>query len=102
MSLWDAKKLDKTYLTWFIVFLFNCSTEWVAIWVPPLREERAVNIFSTSAMKDSATLTRPHFLSSLACFLRNCHTTACPSRAITNLPRAQVLHHRLGGELEAA
>lgn len=69
--------------------------------VPPLREERTVDIFSMAAMKDSARLTRLRFLSSHACFPHNCHTTACPSLANTNLPCAQVVHRLLRGELEA-
>ena len=57
-----------------------------------------MNIFSTSAMKDSARLTR--FLSSLASFLHNCHT-ASPSLTTTNLACGQIVHCLFGGE-EAA
>jgi len=61
-----------------------------------------VNIFSTSAMKDSVRLIRSGFLSSLAYFLYNCHTTACPSLTTTNSPSGRGPHYLFRGELEAA
>ena len=61
-----------------------------------------MSIFSMRAMNDSAPLARPRSLSSHAYFLGDCHTTACPSLANTNLPRAQGVNHFLHGELEAA
>jgi hypothetical protein len=53
-------------------------------------------------MKDSARLTRPRFLSSLAYFLHNSHTTACLSLTTTNVRRGQVVHHLLRVGSEAA
>ena len=95
------KKLDKTYLTWFIVGLFNCSTEQAAPGRLPVQEERAVNIFSTRAMNDSAPLARHRSLSSHAYFLGHCHTTARPSLITTDLTYAQVADPSLPRELEA-